>query len=110
MARFTESPVNAVKFLSARLEDQCKKNPSKEMNNAFVTVKILGSTVDLLVDSVACISFIDAGFVKKVFYDTTSPIIIPSTYPAVGTVCGELVPTILERSAQLCPLMEEISL
>ena len=64
------------------------------MNNAFVTATIHGSTVDLLVDSGACISIIDAAFVNNVFSETTSPIIIPSTYPAVGTVSGEQVPTI----------------
>ncbi|XP_078374384.1 uncharacterized protein LOC144657917 [Oculina patagonica] len=68
--------------------------PSKqEQRNAFVTSKIHGCPVDLLVDSGACISVIDAAFLQEAFPEGTSPIIVPSTYSRVDTVSGEKLPT-----------------
>ena len=93
-AILVEQQQNRDDDLSTSPEHTLRFGPSKEMNNAFVTATILGSPVDLLVDSGACISVIDAAFLDKVFSEKHSPIIIPSTYPAVGTVNGEHVPTI----------------
>ncbi|KAJ7370843.1 Putative beta-lactamase-like 1 [Desmophyllum pertusum] len=60
---------------------------------AFVAAKILGYPVDLLVDSGACISVIDAEFVNEVFSNDTAAI-DPSIYSRVDTVSGEKLPTI----------------
>jgi len=42
-------------------------SPKQEQRNAFVTAELLGHPVDLLVDSGASISIIDAAFVHKIF-------------------------------------------
>ncbi|KAL9953360.1 hypothetical protein ACROYT_G040768 [Oculina patagonica] len=65
----------------------------REQRTAFVTAKIHGCPVDLLVDSGACISVIDAAFLQEAFPEGTSPIIVPSTYSRVDTVSGEKLPT-----------------
>jgi len=67
--------------------------PKQEQRNAFVKAELLGHPVDLLVDSGASISIIDAAFVHKIFSEETSAIMSPSTYPSVGTVSGEELPT-----------------
>ncbi|KAJ7336042.1 aspartic-type endopeptidase [Desmophyllum pertusum] len=64
--------------------------------NAFVTAKLLGYPVDLLESwliSGACISVIDAEFLREVFANDKSTI-VPSTYSQVYTVSGEKLPTI----------------
>ena len=74
---------------------------NQEQRSALVTTEILGHPVDLLVDSGASISVIDAAFVHKVFSEETSAIMAPSTYPRVGTVSGEKLPTIGEIEVTL---------
>ena len=70
--------------------------PKQEQRNALVTAEILGHHVDLLVDSGASISIIDAGFVQEVLSEETTPIMAPSTYSRVDTVSGEKLPTVGE--------------
>ena len=66
----------------------------REQRNAFVTAEILGCPVDLLVDSGACISVMDAKFLREAFPKGASPIMVPSTYSRVDTVSGEKLPTV----------------
>ena len=51
--------------------------PKREQSNAFITAAILGCPVDLLVDSRACVSVIDATFLQEAFSEDTTPIIVP---------------------------------
>ena len=75
--------------------------PNQEQRNAFVKAQILGHHVDLLVDSGASISIINAEFVQEALSEETTPIMAPSTYPRVGTVSGEKLPTIGEIEVTL---------
>ena len=65
-----------------------------QQGNAFVTGQIHGCPIDLLVDTGACISVIDAGFVKEILSEVNPPVMASSTYSEVETVGGDKLPTI----------------
>ena len=66
----------------------------QQQGNAFVTGQIHGCPIDLLVDTGACISVIDAGFVREILSEVNPPVMASSTYSEVETVGGDKMPTI----------------
>jgi len=69
-----------------------KSLPLKQEHcNPFITAEILDYPV---VDLGAFISVIHAEFVKEAFFQETTPIMAPSTYPRVDTVSCEKLPPI----------------
>lgn len=68
---------------------------SRQPRNAFVNGNIHGVPVDILVDTGACISVIDAEFVKKFVCEKSPSIMVPSTYSEVDTVSGEKISTVV---------------
>ena len=66
----------------------------QQQGNAFLTGQIHGDPVDLLVDTGACISVIDVGFVKEILSEVNLPVMASSTYSEVETVGGDKLPTI----------------
>jgi len=98
-ASTTTHPLQKLAYADKNISSARNTNlpPKQEQRNAFVKAELLGQPVDLLVDSGASISVIDAAFVHKIFSEETSAIMAASTYPRVGTVSGEKLPT-MERS------------
>ena len=67
---------------------------SNQQSNAFVRGNIHGCPVDLLVDTGACISVINASFLREILCAEDPPVMAPSTYSHVDTVNGAKLSTI----------------
>ena len=67
---------------------------SNQQSNAFVRGNIHGCPVDLLVDTGACISVINASFLREILCGEDPPVMAPSTYSHVDTVNGAKLSTI----------------
>ena len=67
---------------------------SNQQSNAFVRGNIHGCPVDLLVDTGACISVLNACFVRDILCTEDPPVMAPSTYSHVDTVNGAKLSTI----------------
>ena len=65
-----------------------RQSPSsvKQQRNAFVTGKIRGWSTDFLLTIGACISILDARFVKNVLSYESLSIMVPSIYSEVDTI------------------------
>ena len=77
------------------LSSECPFRPSvQQQGNAFVTGQIHGCPIDLLVDTGACISVLEAGFLREIISEENLPVMASSTYSEVETVGGGKLPTI----------------